>query len=1039
MRSRTVLVFTFLISLLAHGQSRTSAIGGEVLDPSGNPVPGAEITVRDLDRGISRTVSSGTSGDYLVLKLELGRYEVQVNHPGFSPVTLTGLQLTLDSEIRLVHKLVIGTDHATVSVTAETVSVDATASAVSGLIDRAKIVELPLIGRDFLQLALLRPGVHTARAQSQDGNNGFGMPLSISGSRPMQNSVRLDGANLTNQTGATPGSLLGVNLGVDAIQEFSVLSSSFGATTGRAAGGVIHAVTRSGGNDLHGSLFYFHRDSALDARNFFDGASTAAFRRQQFGGSASGPLRRNQTFLFANAEGLKDSEDRTTINTTLSDSARAGILSSGPVAVHPSIRPLLDLLPAPNQGVLGDTALYVFSNPNRAREGFVTSRLDHVFSASDSFFLRYTYDDATRRDLTNFALASRNNTTRMHSLSAEQTHIFSPRLLNTARFGWLRSFMTVGGSTAVSTSLDNPAMAFIPGAPGPGIVTVPELSLFEGATGAIDSDVSTFDSYQFYDDLSYHRGRHLIRFGGSAEATVFDFNSSNSALGEFTFSTLSDLLGNKPMRFRAMLPGTDTARLFRQGIFAWYVQDSWRIARRLTLELSVRHEWISVPTEANGKLANLDDLASSTVRTAGPWFRNPSRRNFAPRAGLAWDLRGGGSTVFRAGYGIYHDQILSQFLLISGVRNPPFFLYADARGLAPGGFPSNSYAELVSRPNIDLRMERIDPAPPQPYVQHWNASLSQSLPGSLSVQAAYAASHGLNLSTIVEDANLVQPQRLSSGQLFFPAGAPKINPAFGFIRNRLFNGHSFYNSLQTLLGWKGAAGLQLQAAFTWSKSIDDDSSTFARTDATNSIGIPVDGVPGFNRGLSGHDVRRHLNIQAVWNLPRPAGSFGTLIGAWRVGSVVTSGSGLPFSATLAYDAARTGTSRPDYRGGQRPDANPAFTGSAVTGDPSRWFLTGAFLRPTPGYLGNLGRNTLTGPSWFSADLNLARDILIREPEGLRLSLRFEAFNLTNHANFALPGGRRSEVFTATAVREDAGRITAAGPARKFQFGLRLEF
>jgi hypothetical protein len=259
------LVFTFLISLLAHGQSRTSAIGGEVLDPSGNPVPGAEITVRDLDRGISRTVSSGTSGDYLVLKLELGRYEVQVNHPGFSPVTLTGLQLTLDSEIRLVHKLVIGTDHATVSVTAETVSVDATASAVSGLIDRAKIVELPLIGRDFLQLALLRPGVHTARAQSQDGNNGFGMPLSISGSRPMQNSVRLDGANLTNQTGATPGSLLGVNLGVDAIQEFSVLSSSFGATTGRAAGGVIHAVTRSGGNDLHGSLFYFHRDSALAA------------------------------------------------------------------------------------------------------------------------------------------------------------------------------------------------------------------------------------------------------------------------------------------------------------------------------------------------------------------------------------------------------------------------------------------------------------------------------------------------------------------------------------------------------------------------------------------------------------------------------------------------------------------------------------------------------------------------------------------------------------------------------------------------------
>jgi hypothetical protein len=1020
-------------------QSRTSAISGEVLDPASRPVEGASVTAVSVERGTVHATLTGAGGSYRIAELAPGSYDIRVDKAGFSASIRPAVRLTLDIEVRLVHSLTLAETRNEVTIAAEPVSAASTPSSVTGLIGRERIQELPLIGRDYLQLSILQPGVHVARAYATNNNGGFGQALSISGSRPVQNTFRLDGVHLTNQTGSTPGSLLGVNLGVEAIQEFSLTSSAYSAAAGRGAGGMVHAATRSGTNDPHGSAYYFHRNSAFDARNFFDASKTAAFRRHQFGGALGGPVRANRTFFFANAEAINEFTAGASINTTISDAAREGRLTAGTVPVDPAIRRWLALLPRPNREVFGDTGLFYFANPVQSDETFVTSRLDHQWSSRDMSFLRYTFDRAQREDLTNFALARRSSKTLMHSAAAEHTHIFSPALYGTARFGWLRSEMDMGQTEAVDRSLDDPSLAFVTPGTGPGIVYVNQLSTFEGATGGTDKDLSQFDSYQTYNDYTWMRSRHLLRFGGSLEFTNFAIDSTIHPLGEFTFDTLASLLTNRALRFRAMMPGTNAVRRFRQEVAAWYIQDSIRLSRGLQIDLGLRHEWATVPREANGRSANLDRLSDPAMRTAGPLFKNPSLLNLVPRAGLAWDLRGDGRSVFRAGVGAYPDLILSHFLLLAGVRNPPYFLDAELRNPAQGAFPGKAYESLLTEAIPDYRVERLDPEPGQSMVWQWNASWQQTLSTKWMAQAIYSGSRGRNLSTIVEDANLVQPVVQPDGRLFFPAGGTKLNPAFGFIRNRLFNGMSSYHSLQTLLRRQWRQGSLFQAAYTFGKSIDDDSSTFARTDSSNSIGIPVDGYPGFNRGLSNHDVRHHLAVHGLWALPTPRGGARLWLGAWRIGALIAAGSGLPFSATLGYDAARTGTSRPDYRGGQRPDVNPAFTGPVATGDPARWFRPEAFLRPEPGYLGDLGRNTILGPAWFSADAMLSGDFALPRAEGWRLTLRLEVFNLSNHANFDLPGGRRSQVFTRTAIPEDAGRITSAGPARKWQGGLRLSF
>ncbi len=819
-----------------------------------------------------------------------------------------------------------------------------------------------------------------------------------------------------------------------------MLSSAASARYGRASGGIVNAVTRSGGNALHGSAFYFHRNDNFDARNFFDPSELPEFRRHQYGASLGGPITRNRTFYFVNYEGLREARGRTTIDTTLSDDARRGVLTSGTVAVDPLVAPYVDLYPRPNREVFGDTGLFVFANDTVGDEDFLTTRIDHSVSDRDKLFLRYTFDDGARAQETAFALGKLRNSTRNQSAVIEETHYASASLVNTARIGFLRTYTVSGGTETNNPATDDAALAFLPGGSVVGILDVSGLTDFPGGSGALDADIHAFNSYQFSDDLHLLHGNHSLRVGATVERTQFNTDSQSRVSGDYRFRSIAQFLTNQPDRFRAQLPGSDTVRGHRQWIAAWYVEDNWKLTPRFTLNLGMRHEFASVPAEVNGKVANLDEITSPAIRVGDPLFDNPSMRNFHPRIGLAWDPRGDGKTVVRSGYGIFPDLILSPHLLLAAVRNPPFFSRGSTRNLEQGDFPKNGFGTFVGDSNPELRLDRLERSPKQPYVQQWNLTVEQSLTQDTSVRVAYVGSHGIALSAIVEDSNLKTSAILPDGRYFFPEQGPTLNPNFSRIRDRKFVAQSFYHGLQTHLRKRFSHGFQLLASYTYSKSIDDSSSFFATSESENSNMLPFNGDVRYNRGLSGHDVRHNLALSSSWELPSPRSGPGrALLGGWRLASIITHASGLPATVRLGYDAARTGTRSTDGRSGQRPDVAPG-AGDPHTGDFRRWVDPAAFLRPQPGFLGNLGRNTITGPALSNVDFSLTKSASARwAGEAATMEFRAEFFNLFNNTNFDLPGARRMEVFSEDSIPEDFGRITSARESREIQFGIKLRF
>ncbi|HXM34229.1 MAG TPA: carboxypeptidase regulatory-like domain-containing protein, partial [Pyrinomonadaceae bacterium] len=595
-RTQAVSLFVssaFLFALLTpsdvSGQARSRNLSGTITTASGSRISNAHISIRNIADGQTFSGTAKRDGTYWVSPLVPGMYEVIVSAVGFAVARAT-VTIRADSD-------------ETANFILQPQSQQAASSTVSGVVNSQSVSELPLNGRSASDLAALEPGVETARTQSSgQGKYGFGTQMTISGGRPRQNDARLDGISVNDYANGSPGSALGVNLGVDSVQQFTVLTSNYPAQVGRSSGGVVAASTRQGTNSFHGDVFEFIRNSALDARNFFDNAKPP-FRRNQFGASAGSPLWKNHTFVFADYEGLRASTGITQVATVPSASARSG--------AEPNVlRFISAFYPLPNGGLLalGNTGIYTFSGQQVTPENYFTTRVDHKLSTADSLFGTYMFDSGIVRQPDELNNKRTGYDSRRQFLTVSESHAFSPSTLNSVRVGIYRVVARTGLTFASGNpSANDPSYGTVPGQ-NAAAVSVPGLTLFTGGLNAITHFNFHWTSMQAYDDITRTRGTHSLKFGGGVERIRDNEFGVSTPGGEFLFSSLANFLSNRPFSLAAALPSAVSPRGIRQTIAAVYFQDDWRWRPNIAVNLGLRYEMATMPSEVHGKTTVLRHL-----------------------------------------------------------------------------------------------------------------------------------------------------------------------------------------------------------------------------------------------------------------------------------------------------------------------------------------------------------------------------------------------------------------------------------------------
>jgi len=1036
------LMIIFVSSISA--QTAGGTILGKVTDLTGAILPGVAITIKNSETGITRALLTGETGVYDAANLQPGVYQVTAEMTSFSVGLKKDISLKVGSEVVIDFQLKIASVTSSVDVTAEETQVDQIASTVNRTVDGTTIRELPLNGRDWVQLATLEPGVTAINSGGSGGRNGNGAKLTVSGARPSENNFRMDGVSINDNSNSTPGSILGSNLGVEAIREFSIVSNSYSAEYGRSTGAVVNAVTKSGTNAVHGDMFYFHRNSALDARNFFDGATTPPFRRHQFGGSLGGALIKNRTFWFANYEQIQELLATTAISTVLSPNAREGLLSTGTVTVDPNITRVLGLMQLPNLPLLGAGDVGQFSTPtDKLSKGrYVLGKIDHMISPSNSLSGSYFFDDANSNSPDAQLTKVSEDTSRRQMFSLEYTHIINPQLLNVARFGFYRTTNVSGGvMTVLNPLLEDPTLGFVPGQ-NIGATSVTGISVPGGGPGAVNVNKLYFNSFQGNENLYINKGNHSIKVGGNIERMQYNFDIPNLNGGSYSFGSLSTFLTNRPTSFGALYPGSDTVRGLRQTLIAGYIQDDYRFKSNLSFNLGLRYEFLTIPTEVNGKIAKLHNLSDTTATVGGPVLdRNPTLRNFAPRVGLVWDPFKTGKTSVRAGFGIFDSLPLVWLFDTPLTRSMPYFVQGVTTAPPVGSYPAGAFPLLAVS---DLRTAYIEPKPGRAYSMKWNLNIQREAYGWVA-DVGYTGSRGVHLPQVERNMNTVIPEQQADGTWVYPVGKPKLNTNFSTINTTdTWNTDSYYHGLQASVSKDWGSRVHLQSSYAFAKSIDTASSTGSTAAGSGYSGaraVPTPLLPGLNRGLSDFDVRHSYSFSLVWQLPfamRATGFNGAVAKGWQVGSIVRAQSGLPFSVVLNNDRGGSQTDTTGLALGQGPNliAGPDCVSQTNPGDPNRYIKTECFAFPAKGTLGNVGRNTLTRPGITTMDFSLFKNF--QTTENIKTQFRMEAFNVLNHTNFGVPSGVIFD--SAGNVPSAAGKITSTSTdSRRIQVGLKVSF
>jgi len=1042
-----LIVLLLISGRIAAAQVTTAAISGIVEDSSGSLVAGSSITVRRIETGTTRTDVTDAAGRYWVTDLPLGKYEVQASRDGFQTEVRDGIELTVGRDAVVDFRLKIGSINEKIVVTGEAPLVDTSSSSMGEVVERRTISDLPLNGRNYTQLTLLVPGVVNVTTFAASSFYGLNQRIAVAGARASSGGVYLlDGTNVMGFFDDSTGNpALGTALGVDAIQEFKVETNNFSPEYGRAGASVINAISRSGSNQFHGNVFEFLRNSALDARNFFDqpvapGApAKPSFERNQFGGSVGGPIVKDKIFFFANYEGLREALGETAIGGVPDDLARSGTLPSGPITVNPAIVPILNLFPHSNgPDIGGGVALRVNTATRYAREDFFSTRVDYSLSEKDSLFARFTFDDGNLRDP--YPLAGtyipdyyQNSVGQGRYLTLQETRVFSPREVNSLRISFNRSKST-GDSP-----YDPPALNLIPGETGrsAGAVSI-------GGVGYIGANPIVpyyliLNNWTFADDLTILRGKHVMKMGFEWQKIQNPYRADLYSGGLLAFNTLADFLSRIPFSFVAPLPGKlDTERTWNESVGGMYFWDAYRVLPSLTLNGGLRYEFITNPTESNGKFYSLASMSDSTVTQFPHVFaKNPSLKNFAPRLGFAWDVTGDKKTSVRGGFGMFYQEYMPRDYAQNALNPPQTSL---GIGIFPG-FPITPAALFALPPSIQLVTGYN--ITKSPYMLEYNLSVQRELLPGLVLEAGGLFSTGHNLLGAYDYNQPLPNATLPDGTPIRTATAMRPNPNFSALAFVFPIDNSNYNALVMKLQKKFAGGSSFVAAYTWSHSLDTQSNEF-NGDGWNDSGLTTDiNNLKLDYGNSTFDVRNSLTLNYTYDLPfgnTLQGLAKKLAGGWLLSGIGTFHSGLPFSIENGFDRANTmGTFSPPETS-DRPDLRPGFSSNPVLGNPNQWFNPAAFVLQAAGAFGNLGRNTVIGPGLANLDLGFLKTI--QTGERFHVQFRFEVFNIFNHPNFAVPDFTNRQVFldASGAVNPQAGAITqTVTSSRQLQFALKLEF
>jgi hypothetical protein len=1071
----------------AFAQQETATISGTITDATGAIVPNAVVIVTNVQTGISVRTEATEAGTYVVPSLRPGDYSIAVERKGFQKTVRTGVTLQVAQVARIDVTLQTGALTESVEVVAATPLLDTLTSSRGSVIDQKKIVELPLNGRDYNQLALLSPGVLPGTPRLASVN--FKGVLNVNGNRTFNNVFLLDGVDNISYSNSFRGENVQlVQPSIEALQEFKIQTNAYSAEFGRSSGAVVNATIKSGTNTVRGSVYEFVRNDKLDANNFFSnalGAPKPKRERNQFGGAAGGPLVKNRTFWFGDYEGLRDLEGVPRVRQVPTAAEKAGLFSAAVFDPFTAGRPefsrnaqgqwviprerwdpvgaaIVALIPDPN---VANSTIYASTPVTDTRTDQFDVRLDHQISPTMTLFGRYSFvDTLTFRPAPlpglgegSFNDAFGDNDMRSQGLALGLTWTVSPTLVGDIRFGYSRGDYY---TTPPNYGVDGPAQIGLKNVPSDPAITggVPKVNVqgFD-AVGRHTStpQFQTPRSWNPRATFSLSRGEHFIKFGGEFLHVQTRINDLNATIGRmnfenrFTNRAVGDLLLGLPSQLALT---SYTVMDQGQDMQFYFIQDDYRVSPKLTANVGLRYEYATPPRERDNQFANFDPATGTMIFASdGDVFDraliHPDRNNVAPRIGFAYTPAS--RWVVRGGYGVFYTHTVRQGREGLLGFNPPYLVdnllqtgvtgSAAIASAAPfrlvNGYPSGLLDPNTLAPTISRRAQ--DANQRTPYIQQYNIGVQYELMSDIVLDVAYVGNKGTKLNGF---RNLNQRAVITNPDGSQAAGA-RPYPAFGDIQWMENRVSSTYNSFQLRLEKRFTNGLTGNVSYTLGEALSGAPDHISTSGGGAGIDTGVFREPQDGNNLRAEygptefDIRHRFVASYIWELPFGRGrhwgnswnrAMDLALGGWQVTGIHVLQSGLALTATL-------GGANVVNLGGERR-ARPNLVGEPELSESqrtlARWFNTDAFAAfAVPQAFGNAGVGIMRGPGLANFDFTFAKNFQVTDRRYFQF--RTEIFNAFNHPNFGPPNiARDSSGF---------GQILSAAPARIIQFGLKFYF